>query len=184
MSFCKKLTLLILLSVMSLFAMAQADSTKSCICPEYCCSMDPTPSGVMLSHIHKKKQWMLSYRYMTMEMGSMQDGTEKVADSYVFQDYLMTSNKMKMDMHMLMAMYGLSEKLTLMAMFNYNILSMKMQMLPGSTHHMNGMDMSADATDMNMKTTGISLTRLRTSQGTSNQKIISAKDIAIIHYPK
>jgi hypothetical protein len=110
------------------FSYGQQDSCVSCAMS--CCGTDLTPSGVMISHLHPKKQWMFSYRYMSMSMGHMQNGTQSVSDIQVYNNYVMTSSGMRMDMHMLMGMYGLSNKITLMGMLNYNYSSMGMKMLP------------------------------------------------------
>jgi hypothetical protein len=46
-------------------------------------------------------------------------------------------------MHMIMAMYGFTDRFSLMTMFNYNMVNMKMNMLPGTvTTQMNGMTMT------------------------------------------
>jgi hypothetical protein len=122
----------------------------------------------MISHIHKKGQWMFSYRYMNMSMGDMQIGTDKVSDDYIFTKYLMSSDKMKMEMHMLMAMYGLTNRLTLMGMVHYNNTSMRMTMLEGTTHVHNGM--SGEEMDMNMRTSGFGDFKLHALYGVINQK--------------
>ena len=146
----------------------QVDSSKGC--NQCCCSTDPTPSGVMISHVHQKHQWMLSYRYMNMNMGNMQQGTEKISDDQVFQNYLMSSNRMRMDMHMLMVMYGVSNRLTLMGMLNYNVMSMDMSMLPGSMHmHMAGMTMGTETMDMRMNSSGFSDVKLTALYGLINK---------------
>jgi hypothetical protein len=124
--------LLICLSGLVFISYGQQDCETSCAAN--CCSTDPTPAGVMISHLHTKKQFMLSYRYMSMQMGHMQSGTQSVSDMQVYNNYVMSSSGMRMDMHMLMGMYGLSNKITLMGMLNYNYNTMSMTMLP--TAHM------------------------------------------------
>jgi hypothetical protein len=120
--------MLIWFSSLAFISYGQRDSSVSCA--TCCCITDPTPSGIMISHLHEKKQWMFSYRYMSMQMGHMQNGTQSVSDMQVYNNYVMTSSAMRMDMHMLMAMYGLSNKITLMGMVNYNYNTMSMNMLP------------------------------------------------------
>jgi hypothetical protein len=118
------------------------------------CSMDPTPSGAMISHIHKKREWMFSYKYMRMNMDGNISGTSNVDDNFIFNDYLGAPKQMNMDMHMLMGMYGLSDRLTGMIMFNYLNNFMTMEMLPtdlnsghaGHSHSLSG--------DHEMKTNG------------------------------
>jgi hypothetical protein len=164
--------LLAAMSVIPGLVKGQADSMKSCI--NYCCCgpTDLTPSGVMISHIHRKKQLMLSYRYMNMNMGGMLDGTSKVSDDKIFQNYLMSMHAMRMEMHMLMAMYGLSNRITLMGMLNYNVSSMKMSMLPGSMHmhSMAGMNMGSGEMDMDLKSSGIGDVKLNALYGIINEK--------------
>ena len=103
----------------------KAQSEIKCLC-----SMDPTPSGAMISHIHKKGEWMFSYRYMKMKMDGNISGTSSVSDDLIFNNYLGSPNQMDMDMHMLMGMYGLSNRFTGMVMFNYLDNTMSMDMLP------------------------------------------------------
>ncbi|MDB5272455.1 MAG: hypothetical protein JWO58_822 [Chitinophagaceae bacterium] len=98
---------------------------------------------------------MLSYRYMSMSMRNMLVGSSSISDGELFnKNYSMSSNRMHMDMHMLMAMYGVTDKLTLMAMVNYTVISMNMTSLT-PVMSMPGMDMSSDV-NMNMKTSGLS----------------------------
>jgi hypothetical protein len=127
----------------------------------------------MISHVHAKGEWMVSYRYMRMEMAGLLNGTEKVDDQAVFQDYLMSSSHMRMDMHMLMAMYGISNRFTVMAMGNYNVNSMDMSMLPTTgmaMSHMQGMDMGdSKGMDMSMHTSGIGDTKLTLLYGLIRQ---------------
>jgi hypothetical protein len=126
-----------------------------------CHTDSPTPpAGIMISHVHPKGQWMVSYRYMTMSMRGEMDGNSKVSDHTVFTqyNYAMSATTMRMDMHMLMIMYGLTHKITLMAMMNYNINSMNMVPF-APTMMMNMPGMSANTTaanvDMNMRTQGV-----------------------------
>jgi len=81
------------------------------------------PIGVMGDHIHKKGKWMASYRFMTMEMNQIFDGSNAIPAP---TNYMMTPSKMTMDMDMLGVMYGVTDKLTLMAMTNYMDVSMDM----------------------------------------------------------
>ena len=90
------------------------------------------PIGVMGSHLHNKGEWMVSYRYMRMEMSDMRDGTddlspeEIVGNAAAFPNpnagpagFRVVPDEMSMDMHMLGGMYGATDWLTLMAMANY-----------------------------------------------------------------
>jgi hypothetical protein len=144
--------MLIALSTIHLSVFAQGDSTATC--SSCCCDKDLSPSGVMISHVHQKNQWMVSYRYMNMNMGGMLVGSNSISDSELFnKNYSMSSNRMRMNMHMLMAMYGVTDKLTLMAMVNYNLISMNMTSL-SPVMNMPGMDMSGNV-NMTMKASGL-----------------------------
>lgn len=89
------------------------------------------PIGVMGDHMHKKGDLMLSYRYMRMEMDGTRQGTHSVTPQQVLGSYMMTPLTMQMDMHMVGAMYGLTDTITLMAMVPY--IEKKMETL-----HRNG----------------------------------------------
>ncbi len=96
-------------------------------------ALDHAPIGVMGDHRHAKGEWMASYRLMHMDMGGAQIGTDNVdADTIVttipnrFAGMPMqpptlriVPTEMRMDMHMLGFMYGLSDRVTLMAMGNF-----------------------------------------------------------------
>lgn len=96
-----------------------------------CCATDEAhqarpdehaPISVMGDHTHAKGGWMLSYRYMNMQMDGMRAGTDRVSSSEVFAadgGYTVAPESMTMDMHMLGAMYAPTDKLTLMLMANY-----------------------------------------------------------------
>ncbi|MEX2601570.1 MAG: hypothetical protein WD355_07985 [Balneolaceae bacterium] len=73
----------------------------------------------MGDHTHGQGEVMLSYRYMFMNMDGNRDGTKTLTNDEVLQDYMVTPTKMPMQMHMLGAMYAVSDQLTLMAMASY-----------------------------------------------------------------
>ena len=90
------------------------------------------PIGVMGSHLHAKGDWMISYRFMRMEMSDMRDGTDDLSPEEIVGNAALYPNPnagpagfrvipddMRMDMHMLGGMYGLTNNVTLMAMANY-----------------------------------------------------------------
>lgn len=99
---------------------------------------DHAPIGVMADHRHERGEWMLSYRFMTMDMQGSRIGTDPVnAQTIVttvpnrfFGNPMMPPTlrvvplKMTMDMHMVGAMYGLSDRITLMGMTSYRDLEM------------------------------------------------------------
>lgn len=80
---------------------------------------DHAPIGVMGDHNHKKGEIMLSYRYSHMRMDGNRDGTDRVSADEVLEDFMVTPLDMTMEMHMLGAMYGFSDELTLMGMVPY-----------------------------------------------------------------
>ena len=80
------------------------------------------PISVMGDHTHREGGWMLSYRYMDMQMDGMRSGTARVSSSDVLDadgGYTVTPEWMTMEMHMLGMMYAPTNKFTLMAMANY-----------------------------------------------------------------
>jgi len=102
------------------------------------------PITVMGDHMHAMGEWMLSYRFMSMDMEGLLKGSDNVSTNSMLTknggDYAMLPEKMSMDMHMLGAMYAISDKWTLMGMINYldNDMDMKMEMtMMGMTSVMN-----------------------------------------------
>lgn len=80
------------------------------------------PISVMGDHTHAEGGWMLSYRYMNMQMDGMRSGTDRVSSAAAFAadgGYIVTPKWMTMDMHMLGMMYAPTDKLTLILMANY-----------------------------------------------------------------
>lgn len=78
------------------------------------------PIGVMGDHMHAQGGWMFSYRYMRMEMDGNRDGRKDLDPQEVLaQGFMATPLKMTTDMHMLGAMWGAEEKVTLMAMLPF-----------------------------------------------------------------
>lgn len=90
----------------------------------------PAPIGIMGDHTHSKGQLMLSYRYMGMHMEGNRDGTKKLSPLEISGDYpnptgsgpttlRVVPTEMDMDMHMVGAMVGATDWLTLMLMGTY-----------------------------------------------------------------
>jgi hypothetical protein len=109
--------------------------TKICCC---CCNYDPTPAGVSLSHLHSKGEWMISVQSMFMTMEENLKEGEMISDDEIFLEYLMSPEKMNMNMHMLMGMYGISNKFTGMLMMNYLSSEMSMSMFAAGGHQHGG----------------------------------------------
>lgn len=94
---------------------------------------DHAPIGVMGDHLHKKGEFMLSARYMRMDMGGNRIGTnsatpEEIATTVPNQFFgqpmqpptlRVVPTVMTMDMYMIGAMYAPSDTVTLMAMTMY-----------------------------------------------------------------
>ena len=91
------------------------------------------PISVMGDHMHKMGEWMVSYRYMSMEMEDLLSGSSSVTSNSQLGtmmmpgDFNMVPTKMTMDMHMFGTMYAISNKWTLMGMINYLDNEMTMQ---------------------------------------------------------
>jgi hypothetical protein len=90
--------------------------------------------GDDIYHTHPAGMWMVTYKFMHMNMSGLRDGTTNVdSNSVGFNrdkpyNYMMIPTSMTMDMHMVMVMYGITDRLTLMAMANYQANEMKMLM--------------------------------------------------------
>jgi hypothetical protein len=94
------------------------------------------PISVMGDHMHKMGEWMVSYRYMTMDMERLMKGSNSVAPTMMATGFMpnMLPTEMTMDMHMFGTMYAISNKWTLMGMLNYldNEMSMPMGKMDSS----------------------------------------------------
>ncbi|MEM7053546.1 MAG: hypothetical protein AAF446_03250, partial [Pseudomonadota bacterium] len=94
---------------------------------------DHAPIGVMGDHTHKVGEWMLSYRFMRMEMSGNRDGNDSISADEIATSapnrffgmpgqpptLRIVPTEMTMDMHMFGAMYAPSDRVTLMLMVNY-----------------------------------------------------------------
>ncbi len=123
----KKFTSLKLFTASCLFAFSASASDSYNNRPDA-----HAPIGVMRDHIHKKGEYMLSYRYDLMNMKGMRDGTNNLSNAEVLNNYMMSPTKMNMKMHMVGAMYGVTDELTLMAMGSYMTNDMKMVDMDGN----------------------------------------------------
>ncbi|CAL2081979.1 conserved hypothetical protein [Tenacibaculum sp. 190524A05c] len=94
------------------------------------------PISVMGDHYHGKGDVMFSYRYMRMNMEGLQQGSSEISNAQGHDNgYMVTPLNMPMDMHMLGVMYGLTDKITLvaMAMYTQNEMDLQMRMMSGMT---------------------------------------------------
>ena len=99
---------------------------------------DHAPIGVMSDHRHEQGEWMFSYRYMYMDMSGSRDGTDTispdetvttVANPFANPPMMpptlrVVPTDMPMQMHMVGGMYGLTDRVTLMAMGMYQTKEM------------------------------------------------------------
>lgn len=90
------------------------------------------PISVMADHVHHKGEFMFSYRYMTMDMRQLRQGTTNATIADAHANYMVAPLDMVMNMHMLGTMYAPSDKITLMAMANYLENDMNLQMRNGN----------------------------------------------------
>lgn len=87
------------------------------------------PIGVMGDHLHAKGEWMVSYRYMRMDMKDNIQGSNSISSDEIVTSIAnpfagpptvrVVPVKMTTEMHMIGMMYAPSDTVTLMAMFNY-----------------------------------------------------------------
>jgi hypothetical protein len=107
-----------------------------------------TGAAAHIHHSHGKGDWMFEYRFMRMSMDGLLNGTDTVNTRDISgvlpgtpplpdpsKDYRMAPTDMTMDMHMLMVMYGVTQRTSVMAMASYLDNEMDMVM------HMPMMDM-------------------------------------------
>lgn len=113
--------------------------------------------GDDIYHNHPAGKWMVDYRFMHTRMDGLQDGTKGVPASRVTPvgstpyGFMMTPTGMTMEMQMLMVMYGVSERFTLMGMATYQSMTMEMVMNMGT----------GNVADAPMRTSGFGDTELR-----------------------
>ena len=97
-------------------------------------SADTTPGASTGSHVHHHHgagNFMFQYHFMHMNMKNLiNQSTSLNASSTVLPggdfQFMMAPTNMDMDMNMFMTMFGITERLTLMAMFNYQSNNMEM----------------------------------------------------------
>jgi hypothetical protein len=118
-----KHSLILTLALASIYA--EAAPAFPCCVPNETHTARPdahAPISVMGDHTHADGGWMLSYRYMNMQMDGMRRGSDRVTSAAVLASdggYTVTPKWMTMDMHMFGLMYAPTDQLTLMFMANY-----------------------------------------------------------------
>lgn len=134
----KGIIFLFLLFVLHQHKLYAQNSDSLCDAAHCTCTKTLVPPGLMIVHLHNKNEWMISYRYMHMQMSGLMSGTNSIEKENVFTTYLMAPENMRMDMHMIMAMYGITDRLTLMTMTGFSVNNMSMAMFAPGAHHHNG----------------------------------------------
>lgn len=167
----------------NLVSFSQTDSLPESCSSSCLCSIDPTPAGVMISHVHQKNEWMISYRLMNMDMNGVLNGSKSIPSNDVFANYLMSPSKMRMDMHMLMGMVGITDRLTSMVMFNYGVNSMEMTPFTIEGHIHPGMEgMNTKTGAHSMKTAGFGDVKVQLLYGLiqrSNQQLLISGGLSL-----
>jgi hypothetical protein len=145
-----------------------------------CGITDISPAGLMYSQVHDKGKWMASYNYSWALMQHSILGDSKISNTDIMDryNYIMTADKMSMEMHMIMVMYGITDQFTIMLMSSWNNAMMNMTM-QGNNTVMNMPDMPAGAVMPQRQTiSGIGDTKLiglfRIIKSEKYQLIISA----------
>ncbi len=77
------------------------------------------PIGVMGDHTHNEGEFMMSFRFMYMDMDGNRNGTTSLSPAQVLQNFAVAPTDMQMRMYMFSAMYGFNNTVTLMAMLPY-----------------------------------------------------------------
>lgn len=146
------------------------------------CIRNLTPAGVMISHVHPKKEWMLSYRFSQMNMGApIQNGTT-ISKTDVYNQYLMYTPSMQMNMHMLMGMVGITDRWTVMGMLHYMQNSMPMEMMTNQDHSSHSHSHGNDPSSMVMHTSGLGDTKLYAMYGlikTDRHQLVFSNGISL-----
>ena len=101
---------------------------------------DHAPISVMSDHIHKKDEFMISFRISSMEMNGLYNGNSSVSisDSMSLPNgsststgtYMNAPTSMSMTMYMFGGMYAPTNNLTLLLMGNYQPVSYTHLTLP------------------------------------------------------
>ena len=82
-------------------------------------ALDVIAINVLGTHVHPAGQWMIGYEYLFDNMDGNRDGTRRLSHRQVLEVYNTAPTDMTMQMHMVSAMYALTNDLTLMGMLPY-----------------------------------------------------------------
>lgn len=111
---------------------ASADEAMHCHQPTSAEKAPAAPIGVMGDHLHPKGEWMVSYRYDRTGQTRLRDGSSRLSTHEALNNYLDAPTEMQMNMHMVEAMVGITNNLSLMAMGGW----MQMDMVHVAHHSM------------------------------------------------
>jgi hypothetical protein len=130
------------------------------------------PIGVMGDHTHEKGEFMMSYRFMRMDMKDNRifDRDQRLDD--LVPNYMVAPLTMTMDMHMVGAMFAPNDSTTLMLMVPYVSQSMNHEFIKGPN----------DGTQFSRNTEGIgdiSLTALTNLKKTKSELWILNTGISV-----
>ena len=143
-------------------AFADAQMGDGASCSFECCRPDGhAPAAVMTDHVHGKHRFNLGYMGMLSSQKDNVRNGQLLSTEQVLQTYAMAPTRMDMQMHMLMAGYGITGRITVMAMLQWMKNDMSMQMHPSLAQApMPGMDMATMSANMSMKSSGIGDSRV------------------------
>ena len=105
-------------------ALAQQERDLADLSLQELMDLDVLFVNVLGTHTHLAGEWMIGYKLMFMRMDGNRDGTERISDDEVLEDFPVTPTNMDMAMHMVEVMYAPSDDLTLMVMVPFVSLSM------------------------------------------------------------
>jgi hypothetical protein len=166
---------ILLLSFASIATNGQSDSV-------FCSGMndiDMSPAAINDTHVHSAGTWMLTYHYMNIKMDHTFSGSSMISDEHVFEKYIMSPQNIRMNMHMIMAMYGITNKFSIMLMLEYVSMSMSMQMLAAQ---MNMPGMNQTMSTMSNSSQGLADTKLNglySIFSSKNQTLLAEMGVSI-----
>ena len=129
MRFFNIFLLALLFTIGSNNALADGGSTEK---SQHLRSDSHAPISIMGDHMHKKDEFMVSYRYMFMGMDGYQSGSSssnytEARKNPLGGNYMTVPEEMDMKMHMIGAMYAIDDDITLMIMGSYIDNEMKVK---------------------------------------------------------
>lgn len=78
-----------------------------------------------IHHTHIGGEWMVGYKFMSMHMDGNRDGTDRMSETEVLSQFMVTPTEMDMEMHMLDLMWAPNDDWTYMVMVPFLRQSMK-----------------------------------------------------------